>query len=764
MAQSQAKKEIETKRPSLSMNIRNYIVLAFMILIALAIIVHMAFIQLVQGDDWLSRARAQQMSDNVVPAKRGTIYDANMEPLAVSADVWRLIMSPKDIQDIDLDNFEDIATLDQLREHIADELSALLSVDREKLLKQTKKTNSQYEVLKSKVEYQQKEEFSKWVTDNGFAGVFSIIPDYKRYYPQGNLLSNVVGFTGADNNGLEGLEASYDSILSGTPGRIVSAQNGWGDEMPTQLEYSKVINAEDGNSLVLTVDQTVQMYAEKYLEEAVKETGTINRGSVIIQDVNTGGILAMATKGDYDPNDPFTVLDKETLDAIKKLPKDEQNTATTTALQNQWKNKAVSETYEPGSVFKVFTAAAALEEGIGTLNTSYSCPGYYKVGGWTIRCHLGGGHGTLNMAGAISNSCNPYFMQLGLKMGGSNFFKYFTAFGFTEKTAIDMSGETSNDGLYHTEATLNRAEASLATAAFGQTSKVTPIQMITAISSIANGGKLLTPYVVQQILDAEGNVVDNTQPKVRRQVISKETASKVSDMMEAAVNGGGCKSAYVAGYRVAGKTGTSEKRDMEGNEVVASFAGFAPADNPQVAILVLLDQPQCEVRYGGTIAAPVAQKVLAETLPYLGVEPKYTEEELAKLSTVTPNVTNQTVAAAKSAVSNKGLNVRIVGEGSTVLKQIPESGQAIPQGGVVVLYTDEEAMKRTVTVPNFQGMSVSAANLTATNAGLNLILSGVGLDSGQTTANKQSIKAGEKVPPGTAITVSFLYKDSADGG
>ncbi len=764
MAKKDKNTGAHTNKPSRAMNARNVFVLIVMLLCALAIIAHMALIQILQGDDWLSRARAQQMSDSVVPAKRGTIYDANMEPLAVSADVWRLIMSPKDIENADLDNYAGVNSLEELRGYIADQLSSLLEIDREKVFKQTGKTNSQYEVLKSKVEYEQKEAFTKWVTDNKLTGVFSIIPDYKRYYPQKNLLANVLGFTGADNNGLEGLEASYDDVLSGTPGRIISSQNGWGDEMPTQLEYSKVVDAEDGNSLVLTVDQTIQMYAEKYLEEAVAETGTINRGSIIIQNVKTGGILAMATKGDYDPNNPFTLADQAVEEAIKKLPEEEQSAARTTALQAQWKNKAVSETYEPGSVFKVFTAAAALEEGIGSLQTSYGCPGYFKVGGWTIRCHQAGGHGTLDMAGAISASCNPYFMQLGLKMGGSNFFKYFTAFGFTEKTNIDMSGETSNAGLYHSELTLNQAEASLATAAFGQTNKVTPIQMINAISTIANGGKLLTPYVVQQIVDGDGNVVKNTEPTVRRQVISAETAAKVSAMMEAAVNGGGCKSAYVAGYRVAGKTGTSEKRDMEGNEVVASFAGFAPADDPQVAILVLLDQPQCTVRFGGTIAAPVAQKVLSETLPYLGVEPKYTEAEISKLSTTTPNVVNQSLSVAQAAVANKNLTVRTIGSGSTVLKQIPEAGQSIPQGGVVVLYTDESALSKTVTVPNFSGMSVSAANLTATNAGLNLILSGVGLESGQTTANKQSIPAGTAVPPGTSITVSFLYNDSADGG
>lgn len=763
MAKKKKTEQITGNMPTAAMKLRSYVALFLMLAATLYIIYNMGIIQLVQGDEWLARARSQQVSDSQVAAKRGTIYDANMEPLAVSADVWRLIMSPLALSKVDLGKYDDLATEEHLRAFVADELSVLLDTDRETLYKQTGKTTSQYEVIKSRVEFKEKEAFSAWVTENGLAGVFSIIPDYKRYYPQGSLLSHVLGFTGTDNKGLEGLEAAYNDVLSGTPGRIITAQNGWGDQMPTEMEYSKVVDAEDGNSLVLTIDQTVQMYAEKYLEEAVIDTGTTNRGTVIIQDVNTGGILAMATKGDYDPNEPFT-LSEETLAYIEELPEEEQSTFRKTALETQWKNKAVSETYEPGSVFKVFTAAAALEEGIGTLSTSYFCPGYHVVGGWTIRCHLAGGHGTQDMAGAISTSCNPYFMQLGLKMGGSVFYKYFTAFGFTEKSGMDMSGETSNAGLFHSEQTLNNTASSLATAAFGQTNKVTPIQMITAISSIANGGKLLTPYVVQQVLDSDGNVVDNTETVVRRQVISEETAAKVSDMMEAAVNGGGCKSAYVAGYRVAGKTGTSEKRDMEGNEVVASFAGFAPADDPKVAILVLLDQPQCAVRFGGTISAPVAQKILSDVLPYLGVEPKYTTAELAKLSTTAPAVTGKALSAAEAAITNAGLSVRKVGNGDTVLKQLPEAGQSMPKNGVVVLYTDENALERTVTVPNFSGMSVSAANLAAANAGLNLQLSGVGLEMGQAVANKQSIAAGTAVSPGTTITVSFLYQDAADGG
>ena len=766
-------KTVTTRTPTRQMRRRALIAVILIVgLFFLADAFKLAQLQIVQSEDWRKRAVSQQMSDTVVSAKRGTIYDANMEPLAESAEVWKIIMSPKDIAAINWKRITGVDTNRELtndealtlkREFIAKGLSEMFGLDYEKVYKQTEKTTSQYEVIKSKVEYKQKTAFSEWVNANGLSRAFYIITDYKRYYPQGTLASTVLGFTGTDNNGLEGIEKKHESLLAGTPGRIVTAQNGIGDEMPTTMEYTKVVDAADGNSLVLTIDSTIQMYAEKYLAEGIANAQCTNRGVAIVMDVNTGAILAMATKGDYDPNDPFTIADPTTKELLETLSGDEHDNTLSVARQLQWKNKALTDTYEPGSVFKVFTTAIGLEENQLTEHTTFNCPGYYVVGGWTIRCHEHGGHGTLDLPSAISKSCNPYFMQLGIRLGANTFFKYFNGFGFTEKTGIDMIGEASNAGLYHSAAVMEQQAASLATTSFGQTFKITPIQMITAMSAVANGGKLMTPYVVGQVLDGDGNVVSTTQPQTKRQIISAETSRRICDMLAAATNGGGSKNAYVAGYRVAGKTGTSEKRDItDSYEVVASFGGFAPADNPQVAVLVLLDQPQCAVRFGGTIAAPVAQKILDSILPYMGIEPEDTTEELAKLSRTTPNVEGTAVAAAQTKMTNLGLKTTILGNGNTVIKQVPAAGQTIPAGGTVLLYT-EETDALMVTVPDFKGLSVTQVNALAANFGLNVQIQGLSVGGGTSaTANTQSIAKDTKVPKGTVVTVHFLYNDTND--
>lgn len=766
-------KAVTTRTPTRQMRRRALIAVVLVVGLFFSLdIVKLAQLQLLQAEDWQKRAVSQQMSDTVVTAKRGTIYDANMEALAESAEVWKIIMSPKNIAAINWKRLTGVDTtreltkeqaLEEKRQFIARGLSEMFELDYEKVYKQTGRTNSQYEVIKSKVEYKAKTAFSEWVNANGLSGAFYIITDYKRYYPQGTLASTVLGFTGTDNNGLEGIEYKYESVLAGTPGRIVTAQNGIGDEMPTTMEYTKVVDAADGNSLVLTIDSTIQMYAEKYLAEGIVTADCTNRGVAIVMDVNTGAILAMATKGDYDPNDPFTIADPTTAELIETLSGDEQSTTISNARQLQWKNKALTDTYEPGSVFKVFTTAIGLEENMITENTTFYCPGYYKVGGWTIRCHEHAGHGTLDLPSAISKSCNPYFMQLGMKLGANTYFKYFSGFGFTEKTGIDMSGEASNAGLYHSAEQMEREAASMATTAFGQTFKITPAQMITALSAVANGGKLMTPYVVGQVLDGDGNVVTTTQPHVKRQIISAETSRRICNMLAAATNGGGSKNAYVAGYRVAGKTGTSEKRDItDSYEVVASFGGFAPADDPQVAVLVLLDQPQCAVRFGGTIAAPIAQKILASILPYMGIEPEYTTEELANLSRTTPNVEGIAVAAAQTKLTNTGLKSTIIGNGTTVVQQVPAAGQSIPAGGTVLLYTDESE-EATVTVPNFVGKSVTQVNTIASEYGLNVQLQGLSVGGGTSAvSNSQSVAEGAKVPKGTVIKVSFLYNDTND--
>ena len=750
------KQDVTTKAPTRQMWRRSVIIMAVLVGFCFtAVLGKLAVLQIVQTDEWQKKAVSQQLSDSAISPNRGSIYDANMKLLAGSAEVGTIIMSPHNIPDDEA-----------VRTKIADELSVLLEVDRERLYKQTLKVNSQYEIVKKKIEKDLVETFIQWVEDNGFAstGIFRIITDYKRYYPSGTLLSSVLGFVNAENKGGEGLEAYYNDVLAGKPGRIVTAQNGWGEEMPTSLKYESTIDAEQGHSLVLTIDQSVQNFAEKYLEVAVKETGAKNRGICIVMEVDTGAILAMATKGDYDPNEYQVIADPDMAAQIAMLSGDEKSQALQAAQWKQWKNKPVTDYYEPGSVFKTFTAAMALEEGIANENTTFHCPGYLKVEGTTIKCHVGTpGHGTVNFAQAISKSCNPYFMQLGAKIGRHIFFKYYTGFGFTDRTGIDMRGEARiTSDLYHPEEGPNGLNpVELATCSIGQTFKVTPIQMITAMAAVANGGRLMQPYVVQQILDEEGNVVQKTEPTVKRQVISASTSQRLAAMMAASVNGGGAKNAYVAGYRVAGKTGTADKTETK-QDVWASFSGFAPADDPKVAILVMLDEPQSTVRFGGTIAAPVAQKVLNDTLPYLGIEPKYTEEEIANMSRTTPKVEGDSLGTAQNKLANLGLEYKIVGSGETVLKQVPESGKSIPKGGTVVLYTEEDTTQKTAKVPDFKGMSVSRANAAAVNAGLNIQLSGLGLSSGEAKASGQSLAAGTEVPIGTVVTVEFVYEDNIE--
>ena len=765
-----------TRTPTRQMRVRARIVLVLVaVLFFVANVVQLCQLQLLEGEDWQKRAVSQQMSDTVVTAKRGPIYDINMQPLAESADVWKIIMSPKNIAACNWKSMEGVDTNRTLsneeavllmRERIATDLSEMFDLDYDKLYQQTGKIGSQYEVIQSKVEYKQKTAFADWAEKNGLSKAFYIITDYKRYYPQGSLASTILGFTGTDNAGLEGLEAKYNSILSGTPGRIITAQNGIGDQMPTDMEYTKVVDAVDGYGLVTTINSTVQMYTEKYLAEAVESTGSLHRGVAIVMDVNTGAILAMATKGDYDPNEPFTIADPDTKALVATLSGDEKSEAIYAARQLQWRNKAITDSYEPGSVFKVFTTAMGLEENIISESTSYTCTNAYKVEGWPypIRCHTyPRAHGSLNLPEAISNSCNPYFMQLVLKLGAPTFFKYFNGFGFTEKTGVDMNGE-QDYRIFHSLETLQNSEASLATASFGQTFQVTPIQMITAMSAIANGGKLMTPYVVSQVLDAQGNVISTTEPKVKRQIISEDTSARICKILGDIVNGGGSKNAYVAGYRVAGKTGTSEKRATVENteDVIASFSGFAPADNPKVAVLVLLDDPQTDIRYGSTLSAPVAQKIFESILPHLGIEPSYTEEELNTLSRVTPDVKGQTTAVAQTKIANAGLKATIVGKGDKVVMQVPAAGETIPAGGTVLLYTDETEAD-TVTVPDFTGMTITEVNSRASRLGLNVQMTGLVSGSGDAAlSNRQSIKEGERVYKGTVIQVNFYYQDTSE--
>ncbi|MDD2363141.1 MAG: penicillin-binding transpeptidase domain-containing protein, partial [Oscillospiraceae bacterium] len=611
------KNKTTTKAPTRQMWRRSAFIIVVLTLMCAGIVGKLSVIQIAQADFWREKAVEQQMSDNPISPKRGTIYDSKMTVLAQSATVWTVIMSPKSIES------------DDTRVKIADELSKLLDVDREKLYKKTLKVNSQYEIVKAKIEHPLAETLSEWVQKNKLAGAFRIIEDYKRYYPLNNLASTVLGFTGTDNNGLYGLEAYHEKTLAGKPGRIVTAKNGWGEDLDVKLKFEKTIEAQDGNSLILTIDSVVQYYTEKYLEIAVKETGSTNRGSAIVMDAKTGAIIAMATKGDFDPNEPMTITDPDILAQIALLSGDERSAAVKKAREEQWVNKPISDYYYPGSVFKTFTAAMAVEEGIVTETSPFYCRGSLKVADRIIRCHKAGGHGSQIFSEALSNSCNPVFMEVGQKLGSSLFYKYFVGFGFIDRTGIDMLSESRvTDLLYFDESELNLLNLSVSS--FGQNFKVTPIQMITAMAAVANGGKLMQPYVVQQVLDGNGNVISNNRPKVKRQVISESTSARINKMLADSAIDGGARNAYIAGYRMAGKTGTSDKT-YGGRDVVASFSGYAPADDPQYVILVMLDEPQTAIRFGGTLAAPVAQKIMMEALPYLGVEPKYTKEEIAAM-------------------------------------------------------------------------------------------------------------------------------------
>ena len=716
----------------------------------------LGYLQLVQGEYWSTQAVSQQLNDSIVAAHRGTIYDCNGKVLAESMEVWTVIMTPYNIAQLD--------DAETVRNKIADEVSKILNVDRDTLYKKTTRTESQYEKVVSQVEYPVVQELIAWVEKNGLStsGIFRVITDYKRTYPYGSLASCVIGFTGTDYYGLYGLEAEYNDVLAGVAGRVVTAQNGVGGDMPVSLTYEKTVDAEDGHSLVLTIDQNIQHYAEKYLEQSIVENKVKNRGVSIVMNPHTGAILAMAVKGDFDLNDPWTIQDPNAVEALKLLSGDEKSEALTAARQLQWSNKAVSEFYEPGSVFKVFTSCMAIEEGVGNINTSsFYCPGYIEVMGQKITCWHAG-HGTQNFPDIISNSCNPGFITLGVGLGGERFFKYFVGFGFTEPTGVDMLSEgRPTTSLYHGA---DMTDLDAATSSIGQTFEITPIQMATALCAVANGGYLMQPYVVAQELDGDGNVVKTTEPIVKRQVVSTETTKQVSSMLAAAVNGGGSKNVYVAGYRVAGKSGTADKTETRTggaeNEVWGSFGTFAPADDPEIVVVTITDTAQGDNRWGSHTAGPVCQSILADTLPYLGVEPLYTEEELANLSTTAPSVVDKEVSTATTIIDNNNLHYSIIGNGKTVVKQIPEGGSSIPKDGTVVLYTDSSSVGSTTSVPDFHNMTLSQANAAADAANLNLEISGVGLDSGEATVYSQDYEAGTKVSPGTVVYLVFVT-DSA---
>ena len=739
------------KAPNLSMRRRIQLISFLMAFVMVAILVaRLAYLHLVNYEEYKQKASQQQFKVTSITPNRGTIYDSLGNELAKSATVWTVYLIPVNIDS------------DEEAQLIARGMSEILGTDYDTIYQRAKKSNSYYQIVKKRIEDQEADAVRQFILDNDLNGSISMEEDTKRYYPYGSLASTVLGFVGDENSGLYGIEAYYNKILSGTPGRIVSAKNAWGSDMP--YKYEQMFEASDGNNLVLTINSVIQMFVEKHLDNAVKEHDVRGRAFCIVMEIKTGRILAMTTKGDFDPNSPFVLYDDYAIERLEQYEEGSDDYYAQLKIEQelQWRNKAVSEPYEPGSVFKILTAAAVLEENLYDSSSTFVCNGSINVSGNTIKCwRYPRNHGTQTFVQTLENSCNPAFITMGQKLGGALFYKYFTNYGLNAKSGIDIPGEADNSGLVHSLHNLTELGSEslsyLSSSAFGQTFKVTPIQLITAISGVLNGGKLMQPYIVEQQLDSDGNIVDVTTPTVVRQVISEKTSKELALMLEQVVEIGSGRYAKVKGYRIGGKTGTSEKLDSGDSTLrISSFFGFAPVDDPQIAVLLALDEPHNDSVYGSVIAAPVVGNILADILPYIGIEPEYSEEDLASIEISVPYLIGEQPYEAQNTLKSSGFDVYTVGDGNKVVKQIPGAGEPLAKGGTVVLYTDQESTERTVSVPDVLGLSGQQASKALTNKNLNIKISGIDISDGNTKAISQSPVAGEKVAPGTVVTVEFV--------
>lgn len=703
------------------------------------------YLTIVRGEELSEKAETQQLKDTEITAMRGTIYDSNGNVLAQSASVWNVFIDPLNIKD-------------KQRDLIVDEFANLFGYDADEKKEFYDKTTHQnhYELVEKKVENNIKEKLSKFVSKNELGGCIGTEQTTKRYYPYGTLASSVIGFTGADDQGLSGIEAYYDEQLTGTNGRIITAKDAKSNNIANDYETS--IAATDGDSIVLTINQTIQYYLEKGLRETMNEYQAKGAYGVVM-NCNTGAVLAMSSLPDYDCNEPYKLTYSKDKKVIKKLSdKTAKQEAESAAVQNQWRNFTVSDTYVPGSVFKTFVASAALEENVVNLNTTYNCTGSIQVDKYKMKCHYHPGHGTQTLTQGLENSCNPFFITIGQKLGVHNYFKYFDAFGFTQKTNIDLPGEASPQ--YYKEDQYGIVE--LSSASFGQTNSLTPIQVCTGLCAIANGGKLLQPYLVSSIVDANGKTVKKTETKEIRQVISADTSEKVRKMMKSVVDNGTGKNGYVAGYSVGGKTGTStklgESKNGEGDKYIVSFGAIAPSDDPEIAMLIIVDEPNQDLG-GGALCAPIAAQVTQEAMNVLGIEPKYNDSEMKDLSKQTPNVVGKSLDEAKKMLEENNLNYVVVGDDSTVTRQCPSGADTIPNGGTVYLYTDDSE-KQTVNVPNFNGLTVNEAKDLASSSNLNIQIAGNSMSSGTVVAYRQSEETQAKVEKGTVVTVTFKNTQS----
>lgn len=714
-------------------------------------------VSVIDSKELSAMATDQQQSSFDIKAKRGTIYDRNNKVLAQSTTVWDVIISPGDIEKNEPEN----------REFICKGISDILGVKYETLTEACKDTASRYYVVKKKVDRSTVEKINNFVLKNNL-NRYSVytVENSERSYPNGTLAASVLGFVNENEEGY-GIEAYYNSYLKGTDGRVITTTDAHGNAMP--YDYSARYSAKDGNSLVLTIDETLQYYLEKNLEITVSQHKLANRSTGIIMNAKTGAIVAMATSPGFDPNDPSNVYFESDKLTLAKMSADKKTEEEILAKKQeiwgkQWQNKAVSELYIPGSVFKMFTCASALEEEVVSLDSTFECSGIADVAGTKIRCWNVGGHGVSNLTEAMIRSCNPAFIKIGQLLGVEKFSKYFEAFGFTEKTGIDLPGEA--DSLYVKESDMGIVE--LSSSAFGQTTKVTPIQMVTAAAAVVNGGKLVTPYVVDKIIDSDGNVVKSAQTVVRRQVISEETSATMRKILEDVVTANGGGNAYMSGYRIGGKSGTSEKIDDYNSgktpelRYVATFCAIVPIDDPEYVMLVVCDEPTSGYIYGSAIAAPVVSAVFKEGLEYMGIYPQYTADELAQQDVTVPWVGGYNSIRAEAQLTAAGLKAEYIGstDGTEVTGQVPSAGTVMPSGSTVMLYMGDIPLSdyRMSTVPNVIGMTVEEANKALSEAGLNISITGAATGS-EAKAVSQSVNSGLVVYRGSVIEVNFLVNN-----
>ena len=733
------RKSEKVRRANRIIQNRTMILMAVLgVLVFLILVIKLFSLQILRHDELEAKALDQQTRSTEVAATRGTIYDRNGNIMAISATAETVFLSPLEMDRALSDKDDPVAWT---KDSVAQKLSEILEINKEGILKKMERTDSQYEVLKLRVEEDVADQIRTFINDEGVVGVY-MVTDAKRYYPYATLASQIIGFVGTDNYGLYGLEARYNDVLDGETGLVVSTKDPTGSDM--LYGYEQYYKAQNGSDIVLTLDATVQYYVEKALSEMV--TSTEAQGATgIVMDVETGAVLAMASSPTYDLNDPSAVYESR----LASLVKDGQLNLADAQLR-QWRNRAINDTYEPGSTFKVLTLAAALEEGVIDENTTFDCTGSIHVLDATIHCSNRAGHGHQTLEQTAGNSCNPAFITYGLRLGTEKFYRYMKDFGLVNGSGIDLEGEAL--GIFAPQETAS--ELDLACYAFGQNFNTTPVALISAQAACINGGYLHTSYVVERVVDSEGNVLSSHDSTPVRQVVSEETSALVRRCLEYVVSSGTGRNGQVHGYRIGGKTGTADKGNT--GEVVLSFMCFAPADDPKYIMLLTLDSPTGEGRGGGGTVAPYASRIMGEILPYLGVEPSYSAEELLGSDTTVNYVIGMTVADAEEKLKSKGFSVKVVGDGDTVTDQTPEGGTVIPGKSRVILYAGSEKPDTLCTVPSLVGLSPSEANMAVSSAGLLLRFTGT-TDSGSGSVRviNQSEAAGAQVEAGTVISVQL---------